>query len=111
MSLMADFNQALTLAEALRRGHALDDEGLYWIEEPIRHDDYPGYGTITRELATPIQIGENFVGPEALGLALAAQACDYVMPLDGSVASRDGFGPPHWRPWLAWRCPPISSRR
>jgi mandelate racemase len=80
VSLMADFNQALTLAEALRRGHALDDEGLYWIEEPIRHDDYSGCGTIARELATPIQIGENFVGPEALGLALAAQACDYVMP-------------------------------
>jgi len=80
VSLMTDFNQALTLAEALHRGHALDDEGLYWIEEPIRHDDYPGYGTITRELATPIQIGENFAGPEAMGLALAAQACDYVMP-------------------------------
>ena len=80
VSVMADFNQALTLAEALRRGHALDDEGLYWIEEPIRHDDYRGCGTIARELATPIQIGENFWGPEALGSALAAQACDYVMP-------------------------------
>ncbi len=37
---MVDYNQALTVDEALRRGRALDDEGIYWIEEPIRHDDY-----------------------------------------------------------------------
>jgi mandelate racemase len=80
VSLMADFNQALTLAEARHRGRALDDEGLYWIEEPIRHDDYVGCATIARELATPIQLGENFVGPETMSVALATRACDYVMP-------------------------------
>lgn len=80
VSLMADFNQALTLAEARHRGRALDDEGLYWIEEPIRHDDYIGCATIASELATPIQLGENFVGPEPMGVALATHACDYVMP-------------------------------
>ncbi len=80
VSLMADFNQALTPAEARHRGRALDDEGLYWIEEPIRHDDYAGCATIARELATPIQLGENFVGPETMSVALATHACDYVMP-------------------------------
>ena len=34
--LMVDFNQALSVHEATRRGHALDGEGLEWIEEPIR---------------------------------------------------------------------------
>ena len=32
------------------------------------------------EIATPIQIGENFMGPEQMAQALAAGACDYVMP-------------------------------
>src|SRR5690606_2244432 len=32
--VVSDYNQALTVAEAIRRGHALDEEGLYWIEEP-----------------------------------------------------------------------------
>ncbi len=32
--LMCDFNQRLSVAEAIARGRALDDEGLYWIEEP-----------------------------------------------------------------------------
>ena len=80
VELMVDFNQALGLTEALRRGRAIDGEGLAWIEEPIRHDDYAGAARLTRELATPIQIGENFSGPSAMLTALAAGACDYVMP-------------------------------
>jgi mandelate racemase len=78
--IMTDFNQALTVAEALERGRALDPEGLAWVEEPIRHDDYAGNATLTRELATPIQIGENFDTPHAMAAALAAHACDFVMP-------------------------------
>ena len=81
ITLMVDFNQVLSVAEAIRRGRMIDDEGgVYWIEEPIRADDYAGAARITRELATPIQLGENFMGPEQMAQALAAGACDYVMP-------------------------------
>jgi mandelate racemase len=80
VELMVDFNQALSVAEALRRGRAIDGEGLFWIEEPIRHDDYRGCAELTRELATPVQIGENFSLPEQMAEALAAGACDCVMP-------------------------------
>ena len=79
IALMVDFNQALTPAEALERGRALDGEGVYWIEEPIRHDDYDGNAHLARELATPIQIGENFSGPQAMEMALERRACDYVL--------------------------------
>ncbi len=81
VTLMVDFNQGLSVNEALRRGHMIDDEGgVHWIEEPVRADDFSGNARIARELATPIQIGENFMGPEQMAQALAAQACDYVMP-------------------------------
>ena len=81
ITLMVDFNQALTIAEAIRRGHMIDDEGgVYWIEEPIRADDYAGAARLAREIATPIQLGENFMGPEQMAQALAAGACDYAMP-------------------------------
>jgi mandelate racemase len=81
VTLMVDFNQALTVAEAIRRGHMIDDEGgIYWIEEPIRADDYAGAARLAREIRTPIQLGENFMGPEQMAQALAAGACDYVMP-------------------------------
>jgi mandelate racemase len=78
--VMVDYNQALSLAQALERGRALDREGIYWLEEPIRHDDYAGNATLVRELETPIQIGENFSESPAMATALAAGAADYVMP-------------------------------
>jgi mandelate racemase len=79
--LMVDFNQGLTVAEALKRGHMIDAEGgVDWIEEPIRADDFGGCARIAREIAAPIQIGENFMGPEQMAQAIAAGACDYVMP-------------------------------
>jgi mandelate racemase len=78
--LMTDFNQALTVAEAVARGRALDREGVYWIEEPVRHDDYAGAARVARELETPVQIGENFLGTRPMAAAIAAGAADYVMP-------------------------------
>ena len=89
--VMADYNQALTVAEALQRGRALEHEGLAWIEEPIRHDDYAGNATLTRELATPIQIGENFDGCCAMADAIRARACDYAMPDFGRIGGVSGW--------------------
>jgi mandelate racemase len=80
VELMVDYNQALSVAEALQRGRALDAEGVYWMEEPIRHDDYRGAAQLVRGLKTPIQIGENFSQPLAMEDALLVNACDYVMP-------------------------------
>lgn len=80
VALLVDYNQALTLSEAQARGRALDEEGIGWLEEPIRHDDLRGYATLARELRVPIQIGENFSGCQQMQAALAASACDYVMP-------------------------------
>ena len=78
--IMVDYNQALTVAQALERGRALDQEGICWLEEPIRHDDYAGAARLASELTTPIQIGENFSEPDSMARALAAGATDYVMP-------------------------------
>ena len=80
IELPVDYNQALTVAEAIHRGRALESEGISWLEEPIRHDDYRGNAAVARELTVPVQIGENFNGPEAMLEAIAAGACDYVMP-------------------------------
>lgn len=80
VKLMVDFNQGLSVGDALERGHAIDDLGLAWIEEPIVYDNLEGYARLAAELRTPIQIGENFYGPRDLYKALQMKACDYVMP-------------------------------
>lgn len=78
--LPVDFNQGLDLTEALKRGHALDDEDVYWIEEPIVYDNLAGCAELAVALKTPIQIGENFWGPKALSAAIEAKALAYAMP-------------------------------
>jgi mandelate racemase len=91
IAVMVDYNQALTVAQALERGRALAHEGVYWIEEPIRHDDLAGHTTLVGELALPIQIGENFDGPKAMAQALDAGACDFVMPDAGRIGGVTGW--------------------
>ena len=92
IALMTDFNQGLSGAEALKRGHMIDEEGgIYWIEEPIRADDFAGCSLIRKEIRTPIQIGENFMGPEQMAQALAAGACDYAMPDAERIGGVTGF--------------------
>ncbi len=80
MELMVDFNQGLTMAEALQRCHSIDDRGLTWIEEPVLYDNLDGHAQLAAELWTPIQIGENFYGPREVHKALQRKACDFVMP-------------------------------
>ncbi len=77
--LMADYNQALSVDEAIERGHSLDDEGLHWLEEPVTHDDLIGCATIAAALETPIQAGENFCGLGTLAAAIGLNALDNVM--------------------------------
>ena len=78
--LMVDFNQGLTLGDALQRCHALDAERLYWFEEPVTYNNLDGYAQLAAELETPVQLGENFYGPRELMRALQMRAGDYVMP-------------------------------
>jgi mandelate racemase len=80
VALMVDYNQVLSVDEALARGRALDQENIYWLEEPIRHDDYAGTARLARELKTPVQIGENFSLPAGMAAAIEQAKPDYVMP-------------------------------
>jgi len=80
IGLMVDYNQALSVAQAIARGRMLDAENILWLEEPIRHDDYAGSARVAREIETPVQIGENFSEASAMSRALAAEASDFVMP-------------------------------
>jgi mandelate racemase len=75
--LMVDFNQCLSVAQALRLTKQIDALGLYWIEEPTRADDYAGHARIRAASTTPIQLGENAWGPHDIDKAQGAS--DHVM--------------------------------
>ena len=80
VTVMCDFNQRLTMNEAIARGRTLDDQGLYWIEEPVRHDNYAGYAQLCAALRTPVQTGENLLNTFEMVQAIEARSLDFVMP-------------------------------
>ncbi len=79
VALMSDYNQSLSVVEAERRAAALEGEGLYWMEEPARADDYSGHARLRREAKIPIQVGENWWGLHDMAKSVEAGASDYAM--------------------------------
>ena len=80
--LMLDFNQALSFAAAMQRCRALDDEGAYWIEEPIRHDDYAHCALVAdvrsdahSDRGEPFQLGPGRGGAVGDGFGLPHAGC------------------------------------
>lgn len=80
ISIMVDYNQCLTPAEAVQRLRALEEFGLAWVEEPTLAHDYEGHALIAREIDTPIQCGENWWGILDVRHAVQAHASDFIMP-------------------------------
>ena len=76
--IMVDATQSWDTSEAMRRLHMLDDEGLYWFEDPCAWTDMEGHARLARSLKTPIQTGENFTGPRAVAAAIKAEAADCI---------------------------------
>ena len=79
LQLLVDYNQALSVPEAIRRIRALDQEGLVWVEEPTLADNAAGHAQIAAAVRTPIQLGENWWGPHEMARSLDAGASDLVM--------------------------------
>lgn len=80
VQVMVDYNQSLDVPEARSRIAALAAEGIAWVEEPTRQEDYAGHAAIRARSSIPIQMGENWFGPEEMIRALDAGACDLAMP-------------------------------
>jgi len=80
VEVMSDYNQGLSVAEAVLRADALAGEGLYWVEEPTAADDYAGHAEIRRKSRLRIQMGENWWGPHEMACCVAAGGSDFAMP-------------------------------
>ena len=68
LELMVDANQGWRMpgdraprwdvATAARVANELDELGVYWLEEPLRYDDYDGYAALRRRTDVRIAAGE-----------------------------------------------------
>lgn len=80
IDLMADANQGLDVAHAIRLGRRLEDFGLVWFEEPVPAYDLEGHAAITATLNVPIASGETEYTSLGMRAMLEAKAADILMP-------------------------------
>jgi L-alanine-DL-glutamate epimerase-like enolase superfamily enzyme len=80
VKLLADVNQGWDEATAIRTGRALEEVGLYWLEEPLPYEDLEGSARVAAALDTPIASGETEYGWVGMKRYLDARAADILMP-------------------------------
>ncbi len=80
IKFMVDFNQSLSVPEAIRRIHMLAEFDLHWFEEPVLHTDHAGHAKIRDSVDGAIQVGENWWGIPDMMASILAGASDHVMP-------------------------------
>ena len=80
--LMADVNcnYGHDLKTALEVGRALQDQGLYWYEEPLYPDDVDGYAYLRDHLDIRIAAGEADFNKNSFARFLRRDALDIVQP-------------------------------
>jgi len=79
IDLMCDINQRWDVRQAISIGQRVEQYGLFWLEDVVAHDDYPGMAAVARALATPIAAGEYVYGPVPFRHMLEARSVDIVM--------------------------------
>jgi len=79
VALMVDYNQSLSVPEAVRRIARLADFDLLWVEEPVPAEDLTGHALVRRSSRLAIQTGENWWFPEGAACASALRASDFAM--------------------------------
>src|SRR5256712_2159556 len=79
IDLMCDINQLWSVNHAIEVGRRIEPYHLYWLEDPVAHDDYAGLARVADALTTPIAAGEYHYGIVPFRHLLEARAIDIVM--------------------------------
>jgi L-alanine-DL-glutamate epimerase-like enolase superfamily enzyme len=79
IDLMCDINQLWGVHHAIEVGRAIEQYGLYWLEDPTAHDDFAGLAQINDALTTPIATGEYHYGIVPFRHLLEARSLNIVM--------------------------------
>jgi len=80
VQIMIDYNQSLSVAEALSRIKRLAEFNIAWIEEPVPAEDLEGHRAVKEASDVPVQTGENWWFPSGALNAINAGVSDFIMP-------------------------------
>lgn len=79
LRIMIDYNQSLTVPEAIWRIRQLSGLDIHWVEEPVPTENHRGHALIRKNSDVPIQTGENWWFPEDAAISIDARASDHAM--------------------------------
>ncbi len=79
IDLMCDINQLWSVNQAIEVGRRIEPYRLFWLEDPVAHDDYAGLARVADALTTPIAAGEYHYGIVPFRHLLEARSIDIVM--------------------------------
>jgi L-alanine-DL-glutamate epimerase-like enolase superfamily enzyme len=79
IDLMCDINQRWDVRQAISIGRRVEEYNMFWLEDVVAADDYPGLASVTAALATPIAAGEYVYGTVPFRHMLEARSVDIVM--------------------------------
>ena len=79
IDLMCDINQRWDVRQAISIGRRVEEFNLFWLEDVVAPDDYPGLAAVTQALATPVAAGEYVYGKVPFRHMLEARSVDIVM--------------------------------
>jgi L-alanine-DL-glutamate epimerase-like enolase superfamily enzyme len=79
IDLMVDINQGWDVNQAIAIGRAFSDYEIYWLEDPVHHQDYAGLARVADALDTPIAAGEYHYGIVPFRHMLEQRSIDIVM--------------------------------
>ena len=80
IKLMADANQGLNEAQAIRLGRRLEEFDLAWFEEPLPAWDLEGLARVAAAIDTPIASGETEYTRYGFRRMLELRSADILMP-------------------------------
>ena len=78
--IMVDANCAFDEIEAMRRGRAYEELGIYWFEEPMQPYMRDSHKRLASSLDIPIAIGENYFTRHQFYDVIKSGAVDIVQP-------------------------------
>jgi L-alanine-DL-glutamate epimerase-like enolase superfamily enzyme len=80
IDIMVDAGMRYNVALAQRVGRVLEEERVFWYEEPFTPEDVDSYAALRGTVDVPVAAGENEFGEQGFRELIRARAVDIVQP-------------------------------